>query len=169
MVRYRTWLMVVTGLALGAPGRAQGQNPEARAQRLRMELEQRFVAQMRQSMGLTADQETRLRDVMGSYAERRRQLEVQERQLRQALNGQLRPGIAANPDSVNRLVDGIGEVRVTYAQLLRDELRDLAGVLTPVQRGQMFLIRERIFQRAQELRDLRGRTGPPDEAGFPGW
>jgi hypothetical protein len=96
---------------------------------------------------------------MSSYAEKRRTLEMEERRLRQALNGQLRPGIAANPDSVTLLVDGISAARVNYAKLIQDEMRELSGVLSPVQRGQLFLMRERLLQRVREMRDARQGQG----------
>jgi hypothetical protein len=129
---------------------------------LRRELEQRFAAQMREQLQLTGEQETKVRGIMSGFAERRRALEGEERAMRQALNGQLRPGIAANADSVGKLVDGISAARVSYAKLIQDEMRELATVLDPVQRGQLFLMRDRLLQRVQEMRqNARARDVPP--------
>jgi hypothetical protein len=128
---------------------------------LRQELEQRFAAQMREQLQLSNDQEARVRGIMSGYAERRRALESQERGLRQALNGQLRPGIAATPDSVSKLVDAISAARVDYAKLIQDEMRELGTVLDPVQRGQLFLMRDRLLQRVQEFRDASRMRGQP--------
>ena len=142
---------------------AQGP-PPPRAPMLRRELEQRFAAQMREQLQLSGDQESKVRGIMSGYAERRRTLEIEERALRQALNGQLRPGIAATPDSVGKLVDAISAARVSYAKLIQDEMRELGTVLDPVQRGQLFLMRDRLLQRVQELRDasrMRGEPPPP--------
>lgn len=152
-------LLLVTGTAL-----LEAQGPPPRAPALRRELEQRFAAQMREQLQLTGDQETRVRAIMSGYAERRRTLESEERALRQALNGQLRPGIAATPDSVTKLVDAISASRVDYAKLIQDEMRELGTVLDPVQRGQLFLMRDRVLQRVRELRDasrMRGQPPPP--------
>lgn len=135
--------------------------PPPRAPALRRELEQRFAVQMREQLQLTSDQETKVRGIMSGYAERRRTLEVDERLMRQALNGQLRPGIAANADSVGKLVDGISAGRVTYAKLIQDEMRELGSVLDPVQRGQLFLMRDRLLQRVREMRDSARLRGPP--------
>jgi Spy/CpxP family protein refolding chaperone len=141
------------------PAQAQ-EGPRAAA--LRRELEMRFARQLREQLQLTDDQSIKVRDIMAGYAEQRRELEQRERTMRLALNGQLRPGIAANPDSVNQLLDGISAGRVSYARLIQDEMRDLSGVLDPVQRGQLFLMRDRLLQRVQEMREqARQRAGGP--------
>ena len=153
----------VIALAIAAPLPAQ-EGPPPRGPELRRELEQRFAAQIREQLQLTGDQEARVRGIMSGYAEKRRGLESDERGMRQALNGQLRPGIAANADSVAKLVDAISAARVNYAKLIQDEMRELGTVLDPIQRGQLFLMRDRIFQRMQEFRDAarsRGERGGP--------
>ncbi len=146
--------------ALTAPVSAQ-QDPPPRAAALRRELEQRFAAQMREQLQLTSEQERQVRGIMSGYAERRRALEDGQRDMREALNGQLRPGIAANGDSVAKLVDGITAGRIGYATLVQDEMRELGTVLTPVQRGQLFLLRERVLQRVEEMRQNARQRGTP--------
>ena len=155
-------VLVIMALAAPPPDLAAQEGPPPRGATLRRELEQRFAAQMREQLQLSAEQETKVRGIMSGYAERRRTLESDERGMRQALNGQLRPGIAANPDSVTKLVDAISASRVNYAKLIQDEMRELGTVLDPVQRGQLFLMRDRVLQRVQEMRDAaRARGGPP--------
>lgn len=153
-------LLVLT--ALLAPA-VQAQDPgPARAQELRRQLEQRFFERLRTDLQLTADQDAKVRAVLGNFATRRRALEDEERRLRQSLSSQLRPGIAANPDSVTGVVDALTANRVSYAQLIQGELKELGGVLTPIQRGQLFLMREQLLMRAQELRQqARMRRDPP--------
>lgn len=137
-----------------------------RAAALRRELELRFAQQMKDQLQLTDEQEVKVREIMSGFAQRRRELEQQERTLRQALNNQLRPGIAAIPDSVGVLVDAISAARVSYARLIQDEMKELSTVLDPVQRGQLFLMRDRLLQRVQEMRDqARQRGGPPPGGG----
>jgi Spy/CpxP family protein refolding chaperone len=167
----RFFLLSVVALSLSVSAAVVAQEgPPPRGPTLRRELEQRFAAQMREQLQLSGDQETKVRGIMSGYAEKRRGLENDERAMRQALNGQLRPGIAANPDSVAKLVDAISAARVSYAKLIQDEMRELSTVLDPVQRGQLFLMRDRLLQRVQEMRDAarargepRGPGGPPPE------
>ena len=164
MTRYGLALFLAAALP-GPAGILHSQDaPGARSPALRRELEQRFAAQVREQLQLTSEQETKVRGIMSGFAERRRTLEAEERTMRQALNGQLRPGIAASPDSVARLVDGISAARVGYARLIQDEMKELSTVLDPVQRGQLFLMRDRLLQRVQEMRaNARTRGAPPQE------
>jgi hypothetical protein len=159
--------IVLVSLAAGA-GPAVAQEPAVdpvRAERLRRMVEERFAMQVREQLGLTDDQEGRLRSAMAGIAGKRRDMERQERALRQALNRQLRPGVAADADSVGRLVDMLTEQRVAYAETFREEMREVAAILTPVQRGQYLLLRDRLMQRVQEIRQSRpgagARTSPP--------
>lgn len=152
-------LLLAAGAAL--PMAAQ-EGP--RAEVLRRQLERRFAEQIRTQLQLSEEETSRVGAIMSSSAERRRELEAAERQYRAALAGQLRPGIAADADSVNRLLDGLAQNRVDYARVMQDELKELATVLTPVQRGQLFLMRDRLLQRAQAMREqarLRGNRLPP--------
>ncbi len=154
-------LAILALTALLAPA-VQAQDPgPARAQELRRQLEQRFLERLRTDLQLTADQDAKVRAILGSFATRRRVLEEEERQLRQTLSAQLRPGIAANPDSVTVVVDATPANRVSYAQLIQGELKELGGVLTPIQRGQLFLMREQLLMRAQELRQQARMRGAP--------
>lgn len=159
--------MALVSLALG-PGSAPAQEPAddpARADRVRRMVEERFGMQVKEQLGLTDDQAGRLRTAMAGIADKRRTMERQERVLRQALNRQLRPGVAADADSVGRLVDVLTEQRVAYAETFREEMREVAAILTPVQRGQYLLLRDRLIQRVQEIRQSRpgaaARTSPP--------
>lgn len=163
-------LVLVAGLLAAASRPAMGQdtlNDPVRAQRLRLMIEQRFAERLREELGLTDDQTGRLRVAMASLAARRRVMEQDERRMRQALAAQLRPGVAANTDSVARLVDAITNQRVLYAQTLKDEMRELSAILNPVQRGQYLLARDRIMQRIQEAVQQARPGGPNRPPGRP--
>ena len=166
MTRRSIGLAVVAALALATPLTAQEPGPRA-AERLRREFEERFANQIRLQLGLSEQEAARVNQVLAEHAIARRQLEVEEQAHRALLNRHLRPGIAAHPDSVTRAVDRIAEVRVLYMQSMQEELRHLSQVLTPVQRAQFFLLRDRVLQRAQELRDQRGRGVRPPLADRP--
>lgn len=154
---------LVIALLAGLPAIAAGQdtlNDPVRAERLRQQVEQRFGERVREQLGLTDDQATKVRAALGQLAVRRRGMERQERALRQALAFQLRPGVAADADSVAKLVDALTNHRIAYAQTFRDEMRDLSAILNPVQRGQYLMMRDRLMQRVQELQQGRNDPGP---------
>ena len=144
--------LLLAALSLGAPSAAAQDtlNDPVRADQLRQLIEQRFGERLREELGLTNDQAGKMRVALAGLAARRRVMEQDERRMRQALAAQLRPGIAANPDSVARLVESLTNQRVAYAQTFKDEMRELSAILNPVQRGQYLLARDRLMQRAQE-------------------
>jgi hypothetical protein len=156
-----TWILGVT-LLVAAPLAAQGpdDNP-ARVGELRRLVEERFAARVREELALTDAQAARLRETMRTYFGRRRDLEIQERRLRQALAGQLRPGVAADQDSVARLTELLVDLKLRYVESYRDELRDLAAFLDPVQRAQFFMLRERLLERVRELQERRAEGEAP--------
>lgn len=162
----RSLLLVLAATGLATPAamaqRPGGRNvPPPRAEALRQELEERFLERMRTELDLTAEQQAKVQGILRNFGAQRRTFERDEREFRRALSQQLRPGIAANQDSVAKLVDGLTANRVAYAQVIQGEMRELAAVLTPIQRGQLFLMREQLFQRAQELRERAGGPGGP--------
>ncbi|MEO8449658.1 MAG: Spy/CpxP family protein refolding chaperone [Gemmatimonadota bacterium] len=154
----RAWLLVslLTGAAipLFAQDSAATDDP-VRAERLRLLIEDRFAERLSLDLGLTDDQSGKVRVILGTWAGKRRAMEREDRRLRQSLVATMRPGVAANPDSVTRLVDAMTSARIGYAQTFRDELKDLSAVLSPVQRGQYVLLRDRFLQRIQEVRAER--------------
>jgi len=144
------------------PGQGQGMGPGpgARSALLRGRIEEQFVRRIQEEMGLSDEATARMQRVVTAWATRRRTLEREEMRLRQALNGQLRPGVAANSDSVGSYVDALNENRVAYAQSFRDEMKELTPILTPVQRGQFQQMRDRLMLRMEEIQN-QGKAPPP--------
>lgn len=157
----RYLLCLVACYLLGAvPAVAQDStaDPE-RAGELRRRIEARFTARVQEDLGLTDQQADKLRRVAGDYFVRRRRFEADERRLRAALAGELRPGVAAKPENVARLTDELLDLKIRYAESYREESKDLAGFLDPVQRAQYFILQERLLNRAREVQEESPR--PP--------
>jgi hypothetical protein len=155
----RTFWVIGVAIALAsgtAPIHAQEPAPtRPRLEELRRRVRERVAQRIQQDLNLTPDQMQRLRATVGTFADRRRELQAHQRALRVALGGQLRPGLTATPDSVARLTDELLDVRVRYAESFRDEQRELARYLDPVQRAKLMLLRDRLTNRAQEFRRRR--------------
>lgn len=158
-------LMRTTLLACGLvlPLAAQGV-PTPRNQMLRNRVESAFMEQLSRQLALTEEQRTAVTRVLAANGERRRALETEEVQLQAAIRRQLRPGVAADDDSVARVVDRLVANRVEYAQSFQSEMRELTSTLTPVQRAQLLLLRDQVFRRVQELQEGRRPGGPPQAA-----
>lgn len=161
-------LCLVLGLVL-APSLA-AQDPArpdtAEAERLRAQIEDRFSRHVQQELRLTPDQATKLRASQERFGTQRRTLMRQQLERRRALEDQMQPGVAANADSVKRLMDGMQAGRATMLKIDQDEDREMAGYLTPVQRARYQRMREVLLRRVTEMREQRrGRMGP---GGSPG-
>ncbi|MEP6574058.1 MAG: Spy/CpxP family protein refolding chaperone [Gemmatimonadota bacterium] len=151
----RTALILLSGLLiLAGPVRAQDLQDDTgpRAGELRRQIENRFAARVQEELGLSDAQTTKMRTTVAAMFERRRTLEDDERRYRASLAGQLRPGVAANQDSVARLMDAILDVRSRYVESYRDEMKEMAAYLTPAQRAQYFILRERLLDRVRAAR-----------------
>ena len=149
-------------VVLGAATPAIGQRPDPPNPRARQMLEDRFAQHIQRELNLTDEQSARVRRVLTASAERRRATENEERQAHRALRDQLRPGVAAQTDSVVRLLDRLTALRVAFAQAARDEIQELGAVLTPVQQAQYLIIRDRLQAAAQGIRWQRGARTPRD-------
>jgi len=159
-MRGTIWALALVTFAAAGPVRAQEPTPESvpgrpRLEELRRRVRERYTERIQQELGLTGDQINRLRATTSTFAGRRREMEDHQRELRDALAGQLRPGIAASPDSVARLTDELMALRVRYAESFRSEQAELARYLNPIQRAKLTLLRERLLNRAQEFRRRR--------------
>lgn len=141
-----------------------GTNP-ARRQQLLAQIQERFAERVQTRLGLTNQQMDRLRAEMRSNRDAHQRLQGQEQDIRQAIGDQLRPGIAANQDSLSHLLDALAANHVTRAQLEQQELRDLS-FLTPVQKAQLLLMRQMLLQRVETIRE--GRMSGAGRPGFGG-
>lgn len=138
---------------------AQGQGDSTAprvADSLRHRIEERFASRVQEELGLTDAQTAKLRATSQTFGARRRELLNRERALRDALSSQLRPGVAANQDSVTKLTDAMISLKLTSAQAAREEMKDLSTYLTPVQRARLFMMRERFYHRVKEAHGHRG-------------
>ena len=157
-------LMVLTLAVLLAPGLAAQQRDSmqrdtSEAEQLRARIEERFNQRVQEELRLSQDQATKLRASQERFGSRRRQLMQLQMQRRHALDDQMQPGVAANSDSVRKLLDGLQSGRAEMVKIDQDENQEMSGYLTPVQRARYQQMRGRLMQRAQELRSERRDRG----------
>lgn len=158
----------ILGLCLATTPVLGQQGPPPGVQMLQERVMQQLLTTYRTQAGLTPEQDRRFTEVFRRSLEQRRTLQQRERQLWRALEGQMRPGVAANPDSVSKLLDGVIAQRAAQVEQARAEQREYAEFLTPVQRGQLVLMMERLQQQVEGIvrrrMEMQGRPGrmPPD-------
>lgn len=140
------------GLSAQQRDSMQQRGDTAEAQRLRAQIEERFSARVQHDLKLTQDQTTKLRASQERFSARRRQVMQQQMQRHRALDDQMQPGVAANADSVSKLMDGMRSGRAEMLRIEQDEDREMSGYLTAVQRARYQQLRARLMQRAAEMR-----------------
>lgn len=155
----RIAMLVLGGCLVTTTLRAQIEDDSRRGDSLRVLIQERFARQVQEQLGLTDDQADKMRNTALTWFGKRRNLEVQERRLRAALAGQMRPGVPADQDSVARLTDALLALKVAQVQTYRDELREMS-YLTPVQRAQFFILRDRLLRRIEEVREGQDSAPP---------
>ncbi len=136
-------LIFVTG-----PLAAQEQGPPAR-DALRRQVLDRFMQNFIQQAGLDDEQRVEFQQTTQRQFGERVQQQRRRRQLVRALDEQLRPGVAANPDSVTALLESLVVVGEEMAAAVRTHQEEYAAFLTPVQHG-LFVIHYERFQRQIE-------------------
>ncbi len=163
----RLWLVVTLvlapGLAAQEPAAPTPQRPDtAEAEQLRAQIEERFSQRVQEELHLTPDQAAKLRASQERFGAQRRTLMRQQMERRIALDDQMQPGVAANADSVRKLMDANQAGRAQMLKIDQDEDREMSGYLTPVQRARYQEMRARLHQRLNEMRAQRrgGRMGP---------
>ncbi|HET7024081.1 MAG TPA: hypothetical protein VFI39_02620 [Gemmatimonadales bacterium] len=139
-------------LVLLAPAVGAQRAPARQRGALVQRIEDLFVQRVTDELGLSPVQAQRLRGTALRMFARRRAMETESRRLDQLLARQLRPGVAADPDSVTRLTDSLLVIRVNYARLGQEEMAELRAYLSPVQSAQYYVLRERLLQRIQNAR-----------------
>ena len=151
-------LAIVMALALlPSASRAQvRQDPE----RLRAMVTQRFMENYRRQAGLTDDQFAKFQGAVRRHWDDRRTLQQRERETMQALQDQLRPGVAADEATVTRLLDDLVAVQRDRVEKLAAEQQDLATFLTPVQRAQLVVAFAQLERQIEQLIQRRIGNGP---------
>lgn len=159
-------LMATIGVAMLLTSPLSAQNRQQRQQQMRQmrqQVTQRFLRSYVQTSGLDESQRVRFRGKMeesfewgASNAERRGELW-------EALEGQMRPGIAADVDSVNGLISDLTQSIVDEARYRQTQVADLAEFLSPIQTAQFMIHMERFQRQVESVRGRRGRMqgGPP--------
>jgi len=161
------------GPPAGRLARGRFQNPD-RAAMIRAQIEERWGQRIQERLGLNDQQMDRLRTVTRASQDRQRDLDQRESDLMRAVMEQLRPGVAANQDSLGRALDALALLRVQRAQSEQQEMRELGQFLNPVQRAQLLVMRRQLLNRIEQIRrgmgpgqgglrpGLMGPPAPPD-------
>lgn len=154
-------LLVVGSTSAMAAQAAQSRQDEARVaaqERVRV----RIARLLRERVGLTDDQLRRLAPVNQRYDARRQALFREERELRQSLRREL-SAQTADQNRVSTQIDQLFALQRRRLDLAAEEQRELAAIMTPVQRARYLALQETVRRRTEEMRRRRG--GGPGRGG----
>jgi hypothetical protein len=145
-------VLLVPALAAQQRDSVRQRPDSAQAAQLRARIEDRFNQRVQENLNLSTDQTTKLKATQEKFSAQRQTLMQQQRARREALDNQMQPGVAANGDSVNKLLDGLQQGRAQMVKLEQDQDTEMAKYLTPVQRARYQQMREGIMRRVTEMR-----------------
>ena len=129
---------------------AQVQNARQRRQLLEQVVE-RLLENGRVQAGLNDEQFNRYSEIARRSFANRNEIQRHERVLWQALEGQMRPGVAADEDSVVVLMDFLLAAPERRMRAMQAEQGEYAEFLTPVQRAQLMLTHRRFEANIQQI------------------
>lgn len=140
----------------GGGGRAGGGQARVQdsAQRARLEGELRrgFARAVRTAVGLTDEQMIRLAPISRKYEQERRRLQMDERAARLALRDLIRDDAPADSAKVSHQLNALVELQRRRAALLEEEQRELAAIMSPVQRARYMALQEQLRRRMLQMR-----------------
>ena len=165
MIRALLVLVLAAAMTLPAPLAAQQRGPQDRRGEVdREQLEQRMRAQMgrmmRERLGLSEQQATRLAEVVQDFDGRRRDLFVLEQATRRRVEALLLEG-GDDEQEAGELLARMAALRVQEAELFRAEQEALLDVITPAQVLRLQSLREDLGRRIRQLRGGRNGDGTP--------
>ena len=148
-----TLALLVTGTSVVSA--QQGQMRQR--QMLQQQVMQRYMQNYKQQAGLNDEQFQDFTQLTERANRERTALHQRERDLWQALEAQMKPGVAADADSLVNLIDAILEVQQELVKTEQRNQTELAEFLTPVQRAQLMLSQRRLQNNIQNV--MRNREG----------
>lgn len=116
-------LALVVGVVFAGPVGAQNQPGPQRRQLLQQVIE-RLLENGRVQAGLTDEQFGRYREIARRSIGMRNEIQGRERVLWRELEGQMRPGVAADEDSATALIDSLIAVPGQLVDLMQAEQRE---------------------------------------------
>ncbi len=152
----RKAILGVLFVLVAGPLAAQDPGPPGR-ESLRRQVLERFMQNFMQQAGLTDEQRSEFQQMSQRHFRERAQQDQHRRQFLRALDQQLRPGVAANPDSVSALLESLVVLGGEMAAAVRTQQEEYASFLSPVQRG-LFVIHYERFRR--QIEGVQRRQSP---------
>ena len=152
-------ILLIPALAALVAQPLTAQDPPERRQQLQQEVMRRFTENYRAQAGLDDEQAARFEETARQSMEHRTATLQRERQLWMAVQGQMRPGVAADEDSLRTLMAALIDVQQERVDRAREEMVTYGEFLTPIQQAQLMLSLRRLQHQMEGAR-MRQRRQP---------
>lgn len=172
-MKSRRWVrmgmgLLVAGLAAGSTGPLTAQQEGTRSQtqsrqNMEAQLRRAFGERIRQDLGLSEEQFSRVQSRLQAFQEERRTLARRERATRLRIQAVLEAGEREESEASELLAEMIS-LREEELSLFKREMEALSEEMTPEQRLRFIVFRDRLNQRIQGVRGREGFGGPPGGA-----
>ena len=138
-------------LALASDADAQ----QANRLRLESDIRRRFAQLVKQRVGLTDAQIQRVAPITQRYEQQRRQLLTEERTARTSLRNMMRNEKTADSAQVDQRLRQLIDIQKRRVAIVESEQRELATVMTPIQRAKFLALQEQVRRRLEQMRQQR--------------
>lgn len=137
--------------------RQNAQGGDSQRAELESDIRRSFARAVRERVGLSEAQMQRLAPLAQRHEQARRQLQAEERDVRRDLLLSLREN--SSGENAAALLDRMVDIQKRRAALFETEQRELAAIMTPVQRVRYIALQEQIRRRLEQLRQRRQGDG----------
>ncbi|HKR54791.1 MAG TPA: hypothetical protein VJS20_00715 [Gemmatimonadales bacterium] len=144
--------LVVLPAMLSAQG---GGDSTAQVESIQKQIRLRWHQHIVTQLQLNSDQASQLQATEDKYDGMRKPIQRRQVEIAGELNRQMQPGVAADNDAVTRLLAEREDNRAKLQDLDRQQDREMAGYLTPVQRVRYQRQREWLKGQIQQQRERR--------------
>ncbi len=172
-MRSRLWLAIAASAAIATPALAQGRPfPRRQGERMqqpspeqRQELQRRIREELaraaREKVGLSDEQMQKLAPVNRKFAEQRRDLMLQERDVRTQLRRELMDTTSQDQGKIAQYQRQLLDFQRKRLDIAEAEDKELSTFMTPAQVARYRALQEQIRMRVQQMRRMQPRGGPP--------
>ncbi len=138
--------------------RRMQQPPDQSRSELQRQIRQGFARAVREKVGLTEEQMHRLQPVNRKYAQQRRELGDEERDLRLSLRREMLDTISPDQNKIAQYQSRLLELQRKRLDLQQAEQNELTTFMTPLQLAKYRALQEQLRLRMEEMR----RNGAPN-------
>lgn len=152
-MRIGAWTLAI---ALAAATTAEAQRPGGPPRgELEAQVRRGFARAVRERVGLSDEQMRKLAPITQKHATERARIQLDEREARVELGRILRDTASADTAKVERLMARLLDVQKRRVQLMEQEQKDLATIMSPVQRARFLGLQEQLRRQMEERRRRR--------------